>query len=99
VNVIFRTLISHRVNPQPIARRGDCQIDQFKLEPLPAMVIYEPDGMARIGFGHYFLLTPALRLRQNRYGGMSAGGALSLPPASHGRALLFWGCFSFRLPS
>ena len=45
------------MNPQPIAARGKWQIDQFKLELLPGLVIYERNGVARIQFGHYSLLT------------------------------------------
>ena len=32
-------------------------VHQFKLELLTGLVIYEADGIVRIGFGHYSLLT------------------------------------------
>jgi hypothetical protein len=36
------------IYPQPIAARGKWQIDQFKLELLPGLVIYERNGVVRI---------------------------------------------------
>src|SRR6266496_2223193 len=54
---LFRPL---PIYPQPIAACGKWQIDQFKLELLPGLVIYERNGVARIQFGHYSLLLSGL---------------------------------------
>jgi hypothetical protein len=40
------------------------QIDQFKLELLPGLVIYERDDVMRIGFRHFSSPNAAVRLRQ-----------------------------------
>ena len=56
------------IYPHPITARGKWQIDQFKLELLTRLVIYERDSVVRIGFGHY---SPNVAVRSPLYGGQA----------------------------
>lgn len=62
--VVEKSTLALIMVSQPIPSRGKFQIDQFKAELLSGLVIYERDGIVRIGFAHYSLLMQQVRGRQ-----------------------------------